>query len=602
MDPSDDLLLLDDDGDSPFSSCQKDMDLWFSKAKIVERDALSALQLLYRFQGDNLGNLWWIHLQSMGFKHNGTTYDLPKVAPAYCRRKSYTAAELYGELDRLAVPQLTSPYQEFPVFPSSNASTTTSTEEEHESQNWWQSARDILVFRRLRTQIEGFRLNQLPSPLDNVVLSNSSSKDDTGSTRKGNKRRIDSQEDAGAELFMQKNKKKSRNGSKVTSMRYDPSSSSKVRFPSMIECVKEISDKIDLTLVERNEALLVQDFSEWKFQTIMNHSLLCYGVGSKRRVLNMFADELEADGESVIVIDGFHKDVTIEGILDLITAVWLPTDELRSYDRYDVHVGIQLGVRPFGRPCNYPSYGEITLVQRAGSISRALACRVNEKQRGYYLILHGIDGVGLRNSTAQEALATLVSFSTTKRGLYAFHLIASVDHVNAPALLWDSSTFAQFAWIWKVLHTHRPYIEELLYGKHTDEKTTKAVARHRNDTGDPTQHDAIFTVLSSLAPRHAESLQQLAGLQADQMAADASRDNPSSLSRSSSSWVPYKTLFRQCQRKCVVHGDEQLRRFLQELKDHGLVEQNSGDSTEVLSYRIPHGVKTLKDILEFSHN
>ena len=53
-----------------------EMDVWFRKAKIAERDALSALQLLYQFQGDNLGNQWWIHLQALGFKHNGTTYAL----------------------------------------------------------------------------------------------------------------------------------------------------------------------------------------------------------------------------------------------------------------------------------------------------------------------------------------------------------------------------------------------------------------------------------------------------------------------------------------------------------------------------------------------
>jgi hypothetical protein len=49
---------------------------------------------------------------------------------------------------------------------------------------------------------------------------------------------------------------------------------------------------------------------------------------------------------------------------------------------------------------------EVTLVQRACSISRALVRRVNEKHRGYFFILFGIDGVGHRNSTAQEALAS----------------------------------------------------------------------------------------------------------------------------------------------------------------------------------------------------
>ena len=50
-----------------------------------------------------------------------------------------------------------------------------------------------------------------------------------------------------------------------------------------------------------------------------------------------------------------------------------------------------------------------------------------------------------------------------------------------------------------------------------------------------------------------------------------------------------------------MNADEQLRRFLQELKDHGVVEQNDGEDVEGLSYRIPHGANTLRDILNFIH-
>jgi hypothetical protein len=174
-----------------------------------------------------------------------------------------------------------------------------------------------------------------------------------------------------------------------------------------------------------------------------------------------------------------------------------------------------------------------------------------------------------------------------------------MDHVNTPALLWDSSTLAQFRWIWKPVHTYYPYIEEVTQGTCTDD-TGKVAKRQRADTATPTEHKAIFTVLASLAPRHTEALQQLASLQANQLAS-ATRKKSSSGTEDVSSWVNYKTLFRQCQRKCVVHADEQLRRFLQELKDHGVVEQNNGEDVEGLSYRIPHGAKTLKDILDFIH-
>jgi hypothetical protein len=46
---------------------------WFATATPEECDAMSALQLDYRFSGDHLGSVWWIHLQELDFKHNCQT-------------------------------------------------------------------------------------------------------------------------------------------------------------------------------------------------------------------------------------------------------------------------------------------------------------------------------------------------------------------------------------------------------------------------------------------------------------------------------------------------------------------------------------------------
>jgi hypothetical protein len=571
------------------------MDEWFSsQATAAERDAMSAIQLEYQFQGDNLGNLWWLHFQSLAFKHNGTTYQLPETAPSHCKSKSYTGAELYAQMDPLAIPQLTSPYQDFPPCPPKPEQLTL---EQRESQEWWRSIRDEMIFRRFKIQIEGFQLNQLP-PASSTKSGTRAPKPLTALT---NKRRAAAAKDAGAELFMRK-PKRGRTSSKNKNGVDETPELSNITFPTIQEYVKDVSENLNIVDVEKQEAYIIAtSFDEWKLQTILNHSLLLYGVGSKRTLLNQFVDQLEADGDSVIAVDGFHKDVTIEGILDLIANSWLRGEKL-SYNRYDVHIGRHLPIRPYGAQ-NYPVDSDSSLVQRASSISRALARRVAESKRPYYLVLHNIDGVGLRNPTAQEALAVLVSHSTTLRGLNAVRLVASVDHVNGPALLWDSSTCAQFHWMWKPVHTYRPHIEEVVQGTHTDEKvSSRVLPRHRRgDTHAPTEHKAIFTVLASLAPRHTEALQQLAGLQANQLAA-ARSERQSTYISNKSSWVNYKDLFRQCQHKCVVHADDQLRRFLQELKDHGVVEQSSGDDAEeLLSYRIPHAAQTLKDILDFSH-
>ena len=58
-----------------------------------------------------------------------------------------------------------------------------------------------------------------------------------------------------------------------------------------------------------------------------------------------------------------------------------------------------------------------------------------------YLVVHNIDGVAMRNAETQSILGELSSFPRV-------HLIASVDHVNAP-LLWSKREAAKFNWIYQ---------------------------------------------------------------------------------------------------------------------------------------------------------
>ena len=46
-------------------------------------------------------------------------------------------------------------------------------------------------------------------------------------------------------------------------------------------------------------------------------------------------------------------------------------------------------------------------------------------QEDFYLVIHNIDGVMLRNDKAQ----TILSLMAKIRG---FHIVASLDHINAP--------------------------------------------------------------------------------------------------------------------------------------------------------------------------
>ena len=64
-------------------------------------------------------------------------------------------------------------------------------------------------------------------------------------------------------------------------------------------------------------------------------------------------------------------------------------------------------------------------------------------------------GAGLRGGEAQTVLSELAA--TT-----GLHVIASVDHVNAP-LLWDKRTAARFNWLYQDLSTFAPYNLETVH-------------------------------------------------------------------------------------------------------------------------------------------
>src|SRR5262249_50282882 len=72
-----------------------------------------------------------------------------------------------------------------------------------------------------------------------------------------------------------------------------------------------------------------------------------------------------------------------------------------------------------------------------------------------YLLIHNIDGPGLRSERAQSVLATLASCPN-------IHVVASVDHIHAP-LLWDAVHMALFSWVWHDLTTFQPYTTETSY-------------------------------------------------------------------------------------------------------------------------------------------
>jgi hypothetical protein len=135
------------------------------------------------------------------------------------------------------------------------------------------------------------------------------------------------------------------------------------------------------------------------------------------------------------------------------------------------------------------------LVERAITVSRALAQEASISLVPIFLVIHNLDGESFRNTLAQESVAALLVNSTVANGVASIRLVASVDHVDVSALLWNVSTSANFAWIWKEVHTHRPYMEELL--AMLSDEVRKKTAKLKNQELD--HADRALEVLKNLA-------------------------------------------------------------------------------------------------------
>lgn len=135
-----------------------------------------------------------------------------------------------------------------------------------------------------------------------------------------------------------------------------------------------------------------QHFSKWLFVLNEGYSILLHGLGSKRNLLQQFHQDVLAD-QTVLVVNGFFPSLTIKDVLDSIAVDIL---ELNALSRNPHEI--------------------------LDAITEELAANGDQH---IFLIVHNIDGVMLRNHKAQLILSRLAKVSQ-------IHLIASMDHINAP--------------------------------------------------------------------------------------------------------------------------------------------------------------------------
>lgn len=567
-------------------------------------DARLAMQLRYRFQDHPLP---YRALFAAGWKYKSPYYQAPNNG------RIFETAELNAYLDRFALPDVISNLQSFAQHvdatvqaSSSHDDNNKNEQEEKEGRMLRQGILDELY--RLTTTKRGDEdvssdddddddesigdrrdgsnkkgnatlkqtLNGQPTERRSVRLKNNESSQNSNSNRNESVTTTEK----GSNLYLHKKTKSTSRRKSLTNNNNDVSAKDLV-LPTLKECIEFAQQQMqnnETTYQQQETSYQQNDFGDWRFLLSTNHSLLFYGAGSKYELIKMFAEiELSQEGY-ILMIDGFDDEViSVEtAVLDLLVQLFLDDQEPDSQSAVPLDDG-NYPVQGISNP-----YRSHPVVERAVAISRALAYKACETLIPIFLVIHNIEGA-FRTAVDQEALAALVTNSKVSNGTASLRLVATTDHLDVTSL-WDLPVAANFSWIWKQVHTGRPYVREFQMLAAEDSKRKKIIKSNRRM--EEQQEARVMEVLKTIAPRHGEILKVLARLQWEQM------------DKHNKKWVAYSPFWDECRKCLVVSKESQLLPLLNELKDHRLVTTKRENGSEFLS--IPYSNEKLREILAYT--
>ncbi|XP_050365177.1 origin of replication complex subunit 2 [Argentina anserina] len=263
-------------------------------------------------------------------------------------------------------------------------------------------------------------------------------------------------------------------------------------------------------------------YPRWAFDLRCGLGLLMYGFGSKKTLLEDFASTSLTE-YSAFVLNGYLPAINVKQVLtSLAEVLW---DQLKTKRR---------------TPSKIMSKNQQPFSSRSVEDLLAFFERTEDRTSEFLVcvIIHNIDGPGLRDSEIQQYLARVASCPNIR-------IVASIDHVNAP-LLWDKKmVHTQFNWCWCHVPTFAPYKIEGTF--------LPLILAHGNTT--QTAKNAVI-VLQSLTPNAQGVFKILAEFQ---------------LSHSEEEGMPIDNLFATCRERFLVGSRPMLNSHLTEFKDHELV-------------------------------
>ena len=336
--------------------------------------------------------------------------------------------------------------------------------------------------------------------------------------------------------------------------------------------IKSASEKYNLTHPASSaiQESLSHQFPRFLLELEQGFNLLFYGYGSKRALLNRFATEVCSKRGHVVVLNGFQPKASIK---DLLTAIEATPVVQEFANSADVTAG----------------------ASSESQIARIRACFSSLDVKPLFLLIHNIDSPNLRSPKVKSQLAALASHIRV-------HLIASIDHINAP-LLWSSTECSTrkrentdeglssyrapgFSWLWHDLTTLASYDFELA---HADRSSyAGASGSTRTGRGGPAGSGAGGSVMSESAAQHilasvTQKAKKMFKLMATKQLTIMEEDGEGKIQDDFERYgISYDTLFTNVRDNFIATNDTAMRTLLGEFRDHNLIMGTGTGSAEIL--------------------
>ncbi|XP_049541837.1 origin recognition complex subunit 2-like [Anopheles darlingi] len=263
-------------------------------------------------------------------------------------------------------------------------------------------------------------------------------------------------------------------------------------------------------------------FRDWLFMLNEGFSVLLFGIGSKRELMQLFIDE-KLNGYPTIFVQEYLPDFSIKDVLDRICG-----------KVFDMRLSTT------------------NTHEALDKIERKFA---DHPEKHLFLLVHNLDGSSLRNESTQSAICRLAAIDNV-------HFIASIENHIASAM-WGTNKQAAYNFKWFDATTLQPYNAETSFENSLMVQNADAPA-----------FDAMKRVVCSLTANARGIYNAIVKYQLTNQ----------KVQQQHYAGMPMQELYRQCRESFLVSSDAALRCHLTEFVDHKLLrfKRNSESSEAVL--------------------